>query len=378
VKIVAFVSRGQIMAGKTTLRMIPLSDVRANEVALREVNRGSEKFLGLVEAIKAQGIMNPISVRIQTDKSTGKEYYEIIDGLHRFTAAGEAGLDEIPAQIMDKSDADVLYAQIIGNVQRVDTKPMEYTQGLLRILGMNPLMTEAELAVSLGMSPAWIGQRLSLNKLHEKVAAAVNEGEIPLSNAFAMTKLPQEEQLNWIDRAMTMGTAEFSPMALARAKEIRDANRKGNDGPAEEWKPQPFLRKMGDIKGAYETDITPIAAAIKEAGLVLESDSEETAQRILEAAKLGVAWTLNMDPISQEESRQRHIERTKKEEEAKAKRDAERKAQRAKEAEEKQAKAKKEAEEAQAKLKAENEAKIADLEQKAAEAKEARGETITA
>lgn len=349
---------------KTGFGLIPLSSVRANEVALRGVNRASEQFLGLVESIKQQGILSAISVRLAVDPA-GVEYYEIIDGLQRFTSAGEAGLTEIPASILQKSDADVLYAQIIGNVQRVDTKPMEYTEGLLRILGMNPTMTEAQLAVSLGKSPAWIAQRLSLNKLDPKVAALVNSGDIALSNAFAMTKLPMDEQLNWIERATTMGTTEFSPGVLARGKEIRDANRKGNDASTEEWKATPHLRKMGDIKEVYEGNETVFVSLVQTAKLIKDSDSEDMAKRIFDAVKLGVAWTLHMDDESQVESKARHEERMKKDQDAKNKREAERKAERAKEAEIKQQKAKKEAEDAQALLESQNKAKWSELEEKA-------------
>lgn len=360
---------------KSTVAQIPLKDIRANEVALREVDRSSEDFLGLVESIKQMGVLSSISVRVAIDPETKQEYYEIIDGLHRFTASQEAGLDDIPAQIMDKTDAEVLVAQIIGNVQRIETKPVEYTQGLLRILGMNPLMTEAELAVKLGKSPAWIAQRLSLNKLDPKVAQLVDSGEIALANAYPLTRLPKEEQINWIERAMTMGTGEFGPQVLARAKEIRDANRKGNDAPKEEWSPQPYLRKLTEIKDGFESAESVDSLT---APLLSENDSDATVARITAAVKHGIAWTINMDPASQEASKLRQAERIKKEAEAKDKRDAERKALRAKEAEAKQAKAQKEAEDAAAKMKATNEAKLAALEEQATEAQAKRGELQTA
>ena len=40
----------------------------------------------------------------------------------------------------------MLEAQILANIHKIETKPMEYSAQLKRILSRNPLMTEAELA----------------------------------------------------------------------------------------------------------------------------------------------------------------------------------------------------------------------------------------
>lgn len=324
---------------KPKLAYIPLGDIRASEVALREVNREGEGYKELLGSVKVRGILNAINVREKKDeKNNNKPYYEIIDGLHRYTAATEAGLEAIPAQILSLDDAALYEAQIIGNVQRVETKPIEFTKGILRILGMNPLLTEAELAVKLGKSPTWLQQRLSLNKLDEKVAELVNEGKIPLSNAYPLTKLPKEEQGQWVSRAMTEGTQIFSPAVLARDKEIKAANRKGQDASQETFTPQPYLRKLSELKDEYESNqIGPG---------VVEGAKPKTVE---EAFALGVAWCINMDPESQKLAVAKNEERKKTEEQAKIKRDAEKKAARAKEAAERQAKLMAESEEAKKK-----------------------------
>lgn len=312
---------------KPRLAYIPLTDIRANEVALREVAREGEGYKEILGSVKEKGVMNPISVREKKDPKTGSDFYEIIDGLHRYTASLEANLPTIPAQILSLDDAQVLENQIIGNVQRVETKPVEFTRGILRILSMNPTLTEAELATKLAKSPKWLQDRLSLNKLEPKVAELVNEGRIPLSNAYPLAKLPKEEQGAWVSRAMTEGTQVFAPAVLARDKEIKAANRQGKDAGEETFKPQPFLRKLTELKEEWENN---------QAGPGVVASAKPTS--LEEAFELGVAWCINMDPESQKIAVQKNEERKKLDEQAKIKRDAEKKAARAKEAAERQAK----------------------------------------
>src|SRR3954469_21290947 len=100
------------------LANIPLSRIRENPVALRPVDKTSEEYKGLVDSVRRNGILNPISVREvpNPDPNDKEPLYSVVDGLHRFTAAGDAGLESIPAQIVTKTDADVLEAQIVANI----------------------------------------------------------------------------------------------------------------------------------------------------------------------------------------------------------------------------------------------------------------------
>ena len=173
------------------LQVIKLSDIRENPVALRTVNRDSEQYLGLVESIRSKGFIGAISVRKQIDSETSAEFFELVDGLHRFNASKDAGLETINADVVSLTEDQVLEAQIMTNIHKVETRPAEYTQQLKRILNRNPLMTESELAVKLGKSPSWIKDRLSLGKItNPDITALINDGKIVLSNAYALAKLP--------------------------------------------------------------------------------------------------------------------------------------------------------------------------------------------
>lgn len=308
---------------------VPVSFIRENPVALRAVNRGSDKFQQIVDSVRSEGIINSINVRYKREGQGGipdGRLYELLDGLHRYSAALEAGLADIPINILARTDDEALYTQIIGNVHKIDTKPGEYTRGLLRILASNPTMTQAELAAKLSVSPAFIEARLSLSKLDSKIMELVDQGHIPLTNAFPMARLPIDNQKDWVDRAMTMGAGEFGPLVNAEYKRLKEEKRKGNEGKPSIFEPQPHARKLGEIKAEYgNPEIGP---------LLLQKNNIKTLEQ---AWTLAVAWVLNMDPQSQEEARQRNAERERKAADEKARREAEKKAKKGSEAATRQA-----------------------------------------
>lgn len=319
------------------LKTIPLAQIRENPVALRTVDVQSESFQGLVDSIRTKGFFGAITVRPKKDKDTGEEHFELVDGLHRFAASKEAGLKNINVDIVSYDDDQVLEAQIMANIHKVETKPGQYSKQLRRILSRNPYMTEAELAERLAKSPAWIKDRLSLTKItNEKIIQLIDENKIPLSNAYALAKLPPEEMEAFVDRAMTMKPKEFTPEINARVKELRDADRKGDNAQGPEFSPVAHLQKLKDIKDELEK-----GAVAK----VLCKDLKNPVQGF----KAAVEWVLHLDKESIKVAKAEWEERQARKAEAKKKRDEERK----KKAAEKAAEKAKEAKEKAAELAAE-------------------------
>jgi len=296
------------------LKQIAISSIRENPVALRTVNRTSEEYQGLVSSIQTKGFLGAITVRPKTDDETGEEYYELVDGLHRFSASKDAGLEEINVDVTNLNDDQVLEAQIMANIHKVETKPVEYSQQLRRILARNPLMTEAELASTLGKSSAWINGRLGLNKItNDEIQKLVNEGKIKLANAYALAKLPAEEMANFTDRAMTEQPDVFVPQVNARVKELREARRKGKDAAPAEFQPVAHLQKLKDVKEELES------GAVSSALIAAHSITDPAA-----AFGMAIKWMLHLDPESVAAQEAKDVERKATRAEAKKKKDAER------------------------------------------------------
>lgn len=294
-----------------SLANIPLNKIRDNPVALRSVNKEADNYKGLVESIAQVGVLNAISVR----PVAGTDEFELIDGLHRTTAARDAGKTEIPAQIMEASEADVLRNQLIANVHKIETRPVEYTRQLLRILGQNPTMSEAELGRMLGKSQAWINERLNLVKLNPEIQKFVDSQQIVLSNAYALSKLPAEEQVNFIQQAQQMSPAEFTPTVAKRVQEIKEAARQGRAPKPAEFTPIPHLRPGKELQEALNNPAR-IASLL---------NSENIANPV-DAAVMTLKWVWSVDPTGVAEQREAYEKRKadleKKKEEAKKEREA--------------------------------------------------------
>lgn len=303
--------------------VVPITAIRENPVALRSVNVESEEFIGLRDSIARQGIIDSISVRrqVETVEGTEVEYYEIVNGLHRYTAACHIGLTELPVTIFEGDKADVLDAQLVANIHRIETKPIEYTKQLLRILSLKPTMTQSDLAVRLAKSLSWIHQRLDLLKLEKSIQQLVDSDQITLANAVALAKLPPDEQLNYVDQAITMNTDEFAPTVQARAKEIKDAKREGRSAGPAVFVPIAKQRSLGDLKTEYLKHV--IGPELCRAAGVTTAE---------EGFALGVAFAINLDPISVAEQVAKDAEKKQNLVDAKKKREAERAKKKAEEA----------------------------------------------
>lgn len=316
------------------LRNVQVATIRANPVALRGVDRENEKYLSLRDDIAHKGVMSPIQVREKTDPpgadgSPGADFFEVTDGLQRFSCASDLGLITIPVNVINASDAEVLENQITANLCRVDTPLTKYADQLRRMFAMNPTLTLADMAEKVSQSPAWVNQRLGLLKLDEAIQPLVDDGKINIANAYTLSKLPKEEQSNFVDAAITMPTNEFVATVNARAKELRDAAKQGREASAPKFEPVPHMRKLGELKAEFTTPEAYVA--------VIAQTGAKTPAAGFAA---GVAWALSLDPASTAASEAKYNARQQKLADEKAKRDLERAEKKAQEAAEEAAKVK--------------------------------------
>jgi len=296
------------------IKVIPLEQIRENPVALRSVSQESIEYREIVDSIAEKGLLSAITVRQQKDPETKKMFYEIIDGLQRYSACKELGIKDIAAIIIDADKAGVIERQIIANAVRVETKPAEYSRALKTLLQLDPIMTEAKLAQKLGKSVAWIRERLNLNKITDKkIIELIDSGKIVVSNAYALSKLPPQEQIEFVDKAQSDAPDVFVPLVTNRINEIRKAQREGRDPETLGFKPAQYMQKMKAVKNELEVaQIGPILCKkyqlkTPEAGFAM-----------------AIQWVLNFDPESQASQQAEYDARKKKKEEAATRRKEER------------------------------------------------------
>lgn len=299
-------------------KLIPVNDIADATMALRKVETGAQSFQELVDSIKTHGILQPIIVR-PTPPDMSDKPFVLVDGLHRLTAARAAGLEFIPASIMNLSEIEAMTAQIITNSQRVATKNAEYAKQLLRILSLNPLMTMLELANMISRSESYVSQLLSLPNLPESVQTLVNEGRIKLVNAFQLAKLKDNHDavMRLLDQAIEKPFAEFAPVVKKEMEEISKARREGREvSTVHQFVAIPHIRKVSELREAAETG-GDLANQLNDSGLTDPID----------VAKFTLNWALSLDPKTLEAAEQKwnaaeETKRLRKEEAAKKRAEA--------------------------------------------------------
>ena len=157
------------------------AQVDANELqhlSLDSIQRGKYQPRGdmdqtsleeLAQSIKAQGVMQPIVVRL-----IAKNSYEIIAGERRWRAAKLAGLKTIPAMVRNVSDEAAIAMALIENIQREDLSPVEEAVALQRLQKEFEL-TQQEVANTVGKSRATIANLLRLLGLPDEIKTLLAE-----------------------------------------------------------------------------------------------------------------------------------------------------------------------------------------------------------
>jgi ParB family transcriptional regulator, chromosome partitioning protein len=144
----------------------------------------------LAETIRTQGVLSPLLVRPKDEVT-----FEIVFGARRYRAAQMAEVATVPVRIKNLTDAEVLEAQLIENLQRRDVHPMEEAEGYKRLLTLDePKYSIEQIAAKVGKTPVYIAQRLKLTELCEAVVDAFYRNDIGVGHALMLAKLPAELQ----------------------------------------------------------------------------------------------------------------------------------------------------------------------------------------
>ena len=136
----------------------------------------------LADSIREHGIIQPLTVR-----KLASGYYQIIAGERRWRAARMAGLDQVPAIVIEADDRKAMELAMIENLQREDLNPIEEAEGYRQLMEQYNL-TQEETAQRVGKSRSVVANALRLLNLCPPVRAMVEDGR--LSNGHARTILP--------------------------------------------------------------------------------------------------------------------------------------------------------------------------------------------
>lgn len=190
----ALIPKGSVFTGGRTILSLPVSKIVPNPRQPRSVFN-QESLKELAESIKAQGVAQPILVRMQ------KGRYELIAGERRLKAAKLAGLSSIPAIVKDFSDEQSLLLALVENLQREDLNPMDEAEGYQR-LATEFKFTQEDVADKVGKNRSTVANMLRLLELPAEIKKSLRRGELMVGHARALLAVEDKNKCLQLYREM--------------------------------------------------------------------------------------------------------------------------------------------------------------------------------
>lgn len=179
-----------------------------------------ESLADLAQSIGQHGILQPLTVR-----RLASGYYQIIAGERRWRAARMAGLEEVPAIIIEADDRKVMELGLIENLQREDLNPAEEARGYQTLMEEYGL-TQEQVAERMGKSRPAVTNTLRLLALPEDLLQLVEEGTLSAGHARAILGAPtqalqREAAKHVVERGLSVRQTEALVKALQKQQEQR-------------------------------------------------------------------------------------------------------------------------------------------------------------
>lgn len=185
-------------SSKTGLEEVPIEFIQPGKYQPRTYF-AEESITELSDSIKAQGVIQPIVLRLIED-----DRYEIIAGERRWRAAQQAGLEKVPAVIRTVDDESALAMSLIENIQREDLNPLEEAIALQRLIDEFQF-THQEVADAIGKSRSAVTNTLRLTRLAQPVAEMLVAGDLEMGHARALLTLVVTDQVEVAKQVVARG-----------------------------------------------------------------------------------------------------------------------------------------------------------------------------
>ena len=216
---------GDNQSSEETSNVIALDKLISGKFQPRK-NFNQDTLKELADSIKAQGIIQPILVRMISNNQ-----YEIIAGERRWQAAKIANLKEVPVIIKDISDSTALAMALIENIQREDLNVIEEARGIKRLIDEFNI-THEEAAEAVGKSRTTVSNILRLLNLCEHAQKALETKKIEMGHARAILSLSLIDQTMMcqkiINQQLTVREVEKA-VSKGETKKIPSKHSKDND-----------------------------------------------------------------------------------------------------------------------------------------------------
>lgn len=256
---------------------IEIDKINVNPFQPRE-DFNEEKLNELADSIKIKGLLQPVTVKISSDKSG----FDLISGERRVRAVKKLGHKTIPAYIYktdDNTKENMLELALIENIQRDDLNPMELSDSFQRLLDECDL-TQEEIAKKVSKQRSTVANYLRLQKLPIDIKISLRKGDISEAHARTLLRVDDidEQIILWkkiISDNMSVRQLENITKPHAKPKKRKDSSKtRENDS---------YYKSVEEKLRLYFGTQVKIKSKTKFTGeIIIEYYSDDDIERILE------------------------------------------------------------------------------------------------
>jgi len=233
----------------------------------------------LSDSIAEHGIIQPLTVR-----EIGGGYYQIIAGERRWRAARMAGIEEVPARIIEADDKTTMELALVENLQRENLNPAEEARGYKTLMEEYG-MTQEETAKRVGKSRPVIANALRLLNLPDEVMDMLQNGEIAPGAARAILALESTE--DQIKAAQTVVKEKLSVRETEQlVKEMQQKGGKGRKKQTNQRKNNIYFEEVQNTLADRLKRKVKISGTEKKGRIELEYYDEDDFEKLCEALQL--------------------------------------------------------------------------------------------
>ena len=204
-------------AAASELAQIPVGSIRPNSRQPRRRLDG-EGIDELAESIRVQGLVQPVVVRPSAEGG-----YELIAGERRWRAARMAGLNAVPAIVLDFDEETALEVSIIENLQREDVSPLEEAAMYGKMLALG--YSVRQLAAKIGKDKGYVENRLWLADAPPEIRELVSVRKDTISHAYELMKVTDEKTRRKLAKRVADGELTLAKLRrLTGTREPRAAS----------------------------------------------------------------------------------------------------------------------------------------------------------
>ena len=201
---------------KMTVVQLDIGHVRPNPNQPRKYF-DEEALSGLAESIKSQGIIQPLTVE---EMAPGE--FSIIAGERRYRAAKIAGLEKIPAIVVNINEIQRIQMSLIENIQRENLNAIEEATAYQYLIDHSGF-TQEMVSQKVGKSRSAIANSLRLLSLSDKMKDDIVSGAMSAGHARAILSL-----VNPADRDLLRDKIVHEGLSVRDAEILADSYNKGH------------------------------------------------------------------------------------------------------------------------------------------------------